>query len=294
MSRIGRAGMIILMGWCVSACSLRSLDGLSAGALVDAAPPHLDAPDVSVSSYHPDAAAMTRGDSAAPPISNPVAPPDAATALAFDAPGVPASGEPSVYFVVGNVPPDPADEAIARRLQDRQLGVVLVDDDRLLTVDTTSAALVLISSTTNSSKIGSRFRDVPQPVMLSEPLLYDDMGMVNARLVTNRGTEPAATAVHVDNNSSPLAAGHSGTVEVLSMPAEMTWGQPGPSAVAVASIGDKPTLIAIFSYEKGAVMPELVAPARRVAFFLSLQTASYLTPGGQAMFDAAVDWALGR
>jgi hypothetical protein len=219
-----------------------------------------------------------------------ISPPDAATLAARDA----APAEGSVYFVVGNVPPAPSDQALAARLQERHLGVVLVDDDRLLTVDTTGAALVLISSTASSAKIGSRFRDVPQPVMLSEPLLYDDMGMVNARQGSNRGTAMGITSLRIEDQSSPLAAGQSGAVMALSTPANATWGQPSRDAVAVASIADQPTLIAIFSYDKGTQMPELVAPARRVGFFLSLDTASYLTRQGQTLFDAAVDWAIGR
>jgi hypothetical protein len=227
-----------------------------------------------------------------------VVPPDAAPSSPDAAPA-PADAAPlnppgTVYFVVGNVPPSAADDALARRLQSRQLQVMLIDDDRLLTVDTTGAALILVSTSAVSTKVGARFRDVPQPVMLSESLLYDDMGMVNARVSDNRGTQSTVTSLHIDDPSSPLAAGQSGVVQALSMPTGATWGQPSSAAVAVASIADQPSLVAIFSYEKGAQMPELVAPARRVGFFLSLDSASYLTANGQALFDAAVDWAMGR
>ena len=36
-------------------------------------------------------------------------------------------------------------------------------------------------------------------------------------------------------------------------------------AVKAASIANQPALVAYFAYERGVAMPELVAPARRVA-----------------------------
>jgi hypothetical protein len=60
--------------------------------------------------------------------------------------------------------------------------------------------------------------------------------------------------------------------------------------VKVASIVGTPTQIAIFSFERGAQMAGLAAPARRVAFFLSNTTA--LNANGWTLFDAAVRWAL--
>jgi hypothetical protein len=38
-------------------------------------------------------------------------------------------------------------------------------------------------------------------------------------------------------------------------------------------------------------MPGGAAPARRVALFLADNTATILTAAGQALFDAAVQWA---
>src|SRR5947208_3501514 len=98
-------------------CSLRPLDGLSSGALTDGSPPgRSDA--ARDASRPPDAAPPLPRDAAPPPpdaarppppmppaLPAPMAPPDAAALVAADAAPV----EGSVYFVVGNVPPDPSD-----------------------------------------------------------------------------------------------------------------------------------------------------------------------------------------
>jgi hypothetical protein len=38
---------------------------------------------------------------------------------------------------------------------------------------------------------------------------------------------------------------------------------------------------------------ESLAPARRVMFFLDNDTFTNLSPAGLALFDAAIDWAVG-
>jgi hypothetical protein len=54
-----------------------------------------------------------------------------------------------------------------------------------------------------------------------------------------------------------------------------------------------PNRVAIYSYEKGAMMVGgTPAPARRVGIFVHVGVADRLTPAGWQLFDAAIDWAL--
>jgi hypothetical protein len=52
----------------------------------------------------------------------------------------------------------------------------------------------------------------------------------------------------------------------------------------------------LFGYDKGAQMIGMTAPARRVGIFLgdSGLDPQVVTPDAVAMFDASVDWLLGR
>ncbi|HEY0081575.1 MAG TPA: hypothetical protein VGB61_02200, partial [Pyrinomonadaceae bacterium] len=60
----------------------------------------------------------------------------------------------------------------------------------------------------------------------------------------------------------------------------------------VATVAGDPTRVTIYGYERGAQMVSASAPARRVGFFLTRDTANSLTTDGWALFDAAVDWAI--
>ena len=72
----------------------------------------------------------------------------------------------------------------------------------------------------------------------------------------------------------------------------LVWGVPGIEAIKIATLDNDQTRCAVFAYDKGAQMTGMLAPAKRVGFFLYRKMTSYLTPEGWALFDAAVDWAL--
>jgi hypothetical protein len=91
----------------------------------------------------------------------------------------------------------------------------------------------------------------------------------------------------------PLAAGLSGTLRVAKGPDRCSWGRAREDAIRIAAVEGDAARAAIFGYEQGAAMPGLVAPARRLSFFLFDHTAPSLTPEGWALFDAAVRWCAG-
>jgi hypothetical protein len=82
-------------------------------------------------------------------------------------------------------------------------------------------------------------------------------------------------------------------VTVTSTAKTFSWGRPNGNAAVVARSGDATSPAVIFGYAKGAAMPGLVAPGRRMGFFLSNTTAGALTTNGWSLFDAAVRWAGG-
>ncbi len=169
---------------------------------------------------------------------------------------------------------------VARRAQD------------VTTAEAAGKALVFLSSTPDDPVINTKFRSTVTPVFNSEPGVMDDMGMTGPS-ATDFGTMKAQTRVVVDS-THPLAAGLSGTVTVTTASVTFTWGVPNASAVVVARPPSAGGLASIFAYEKGAAMPGLTAPGRRVGFFLNEKVASRLTPEGWSLFDAAIRWTTGR
>ena len=260
-----------------AACSTRSLDQLGSAS---GPPPPADAAGL------PDLA-----------VDLPAPAPDLGGAMVDTTPearvDTPAPVSKQVFFIVGSVSLSPADGAIQKRLSDRGLDVTLVDDGEVAGVDTTGAVLIVISKTARTAAVGVRFRTSPQPVMLWDQSLYDEMGMVDA-IDGRGGITPNLRNVRIDAEGSPLAAGLRGQPAVMMNFGDLGWGMPGTGAAVIASLPGQLNQAAIFCYETGARMAALNAPARRLGFFLTEASASGLTPEGWALFEAALTWSLAK
>jgi len=130
------------------------------------------------------------------------------------------------------------------------------------------------------------------PVLTWEFDLLDDMGMTGLTSGTDFGTTSTAqTSLSIVTPGHVMAAGLSGTVTVVTAGSNFTWGVPNANAAKIASLSGDAAKSSIFSYETGATMPGLDAPARRVGAFMTDLTAGSFNTNGGALFDAAVKWA---
>lgn len=203
-------------------------------------------------------------------------------------------GKRRALLVIGSVPPDgPADRAVLERL--RQLGFDVVASAASsggLDEEARASALVAVSSTVDSATLGGAFRDLPVPLVVWEPALYDDLGMTGPPDPDVLGALPGGELVIVDPGH-PLAAGLSGRVRVADRRGNqyLSQGTPAPTANWIATMPGDPVRATIFAYEKGMPMVGLAAPARRVGLFVSDLIPPHMTRDGWALFDAAVRWA---
>jgi hypothetical protein len=286
--------------WLGAGCSFRSLDALSTATVAR------DAGDATGSDGPPGVGPFDTapGGDAVAPVDQTVQPPGVDMAPAVDLPAdsppppppdVAPPARPRVALVVSNkLMLNAGDTAIAQRMSERGLDVQPVDDDELMLFNPTGVALIFISKTAVTTDVGGRFRDTPLPVILSESLLYDDMGMVDASSTSTRGTLSAVRTMRVlAGSAGGLNPGLSGTVTFATVDVEVGWGIPAPSAFRVATLPES-FEATMFGYDVGARMAGINAPARRVGLFLSTSSAAFLTPDGWRLFDAAVTWALGR
>lgn len=198
-----------------------------------------------------------------------------------------------VLFVVGHTNLNSGDAAIKARLIANGYNVTVVDDWDSQTSDATGKGVVIISSTVNSGEVNTKFRDVNVPVITWEGWLMDDMKMTGSASGTDYGT-------HVDHDldisdaSHPIAAGLSGEIDIYTANDELNFGKPSANAAMIAHVDDHPAWPVLFAYESGASMKGLIAPARRVGFFLRDNGASRFTDEGWKLFDATVVWAIGE
>lgn len=215
---------------------------------------------------------------------------------------VPASEPRAVLFVVGHVPLDAGDRAVQERLEKQGYRVSAKAEGSVTEADARGAAFVAISSTALvrdvlavPGELMTKFRSVAVPILTWEPRLFYDLGMLpGAAHHTDWAATRNLSTVSIVTPGHPLAAGLSGRVALTTAPAQLSWGRAREDAIRIASIDGSPEKSAVFAYDRGASMPGLVAPARRVGLFLFDRTALQLTPQGWALFDAAVRWSAER
>jgi hypothetical protein len=198
----------------------------------------------------------------------------------------------TLLFVVGAAPPAAADQVLVRRFE--KLGFsVEARTPGALAEAARNADIVAISATIHSTDINTELRDLPVPVVVWEPWLYDDLGMTGSQEAHECEFVPGSGNVLVKDPLHPLAAGLTGTVRLRSEgePALIGVGTPGPHAAWIATLPGRPLLAAVFAYERGAPMVGASAPARRVGLFLYDDTPLRMTDAGWAIFDAAILWA---
>ncbi|WP_321818130.1 MULTISPECIES: hypothetical protein [unclassified Paraburkholderia] len=186
------------------------------------------------------------------------------------------------------------DDKVIAHLEQRGMVVKLVDEDAPVSA-AKGEDLVIISSVVSArDMVGTPFRDVPVPLLTWESDLFDSLRFTGQKKGEDFGEVAKEHYVNVVNAPSSLAGGvPAGKRWVYPRDDEMGWGKPGPGATTIATIAGEPTHAVVFAYEKGATMDyDFIAPARRVALFLGNRSFEKLSADGNALFDAAVNWAI--
>jgi hypothetical protein len=200
----------------------------------------------------------------------------------------------NVLFVVGSDTLTSGDSAILDRLRGLGFVVSIVSASMVTTDSVQSTDFCFISRSVRSPEIKASFRDQPVPLFVTEYNLYSDLGMTDDAPEASGGDTLTSTDLTISEPTHPLAAGFSGTITVLAPgKGQYGFGVPGSAAVVVGTLVDEPQGAAIFAYEQGSAMFGLLAPARRVGYFLDIQASRRLTADGWTLFDAAVQWTAG-
>jgi hypothetical protein len=219
-------------------------------------------------------------------------PPDLAADKAPDS-GPEGGAGRTVLLVMGySTPKDnalkPSDAKMKMRLEGRGFTVKMGDDDDADASKATGTDLVIITDTVGN-QVAAKYTMVNVPLICADQGLFDDL-----KLTGNAAADHASasvTQIVITNMAHPLAAGIMGSVTVVGGAQMATWGNPAAAAQKVATIPNQANQVAIFGYDKGAMMNGLAAPAKRVGFFATDTMADNMNDNGWKLFDAAVDWA---
>ncbi|MEI7025594.1 hypothetical protein [Paenibacillus sp. y28] len=151
--------------------------------------------------------------------------------------------------------------------------------------------VIYVSDAVSSSRIGTRLKQSPIPVVMSKTQTAGVIGMAG---VTNYGEADGLKSIQIEDNKHPLAAGLKGEVAVYKDNGKISYVQGlGKDAKIIAQVesgGQKSAVI--YAYEKGAkdASGETVQ-ARQVFFSLPGGHVPNLTDEGWKLFDAAIAWA---
>lgn len=199
-------------------------------------------------------------------------------------------GNPKALFVVGNTILSPADQFVKDRIMRAGFEVTVMSAPQATTLAGTAMNLIFISSTVNSADVGEKFTYLQVPVIVCEPLLFDDFKMMSGN-AANLGTLTNQTQIKLVGAPHPLVADlPNGVKTIYTSLDKITWGKPVSSARIIARNIIDTTQCAIFAFDNNTLMTSINAPARRVGFFLNDDGAAKLTADGLALLDAAIRW----
>ncbi|HLM57812.1 MAG TPA: hypothetical protein VK422_17030, partial [Pyrinomonadaceae bacterium] len=188
------------------------------------------------------------------------------------------------------------DQIIRARLE--RLGYnVIRTEDSVAVATAANHSVVVCSSVVGPPNLSEGFLSLNVPIVVLGDSLYDDLGMTGRVAGQDYGRSEEVGEVFIDGAGHSMAAGLEGRVGVVTARCEMIWARPLPSAVKIATLpGDAGPgrRVAVFGYEAGAELRDGKAPARRVGIFFERETAALLNNNGWALFDAAIQWAVGE
>jgi hypothetical protein len=225
-------------------------------------------------------------------------PPDGGSTSAGDGGGAPLGPPPAgmhVVYVLG-VNGDASSKSmvsILNAMHDSHGIVVKMAGSPTPAAMMADASLIIIgpnSSMFNGNHPAPDLKTTPIPVMISKDGHTDEVG-----LGTVQNTDAHFNTIDIIKTDHPLAAGLTmGTKTVLTTTNAqrlIRFSDLGPDAIKIAVTPVDTTSFAIVGYEKGGTMANgFKAPGKRLGFFWHRPAA--VTPDGEKLFRAAVDWLL--
>lgn len=203
--------------------------------------------------------------------------------------GASAGGE--ALMVVGTVPIIGSDVQIKDQLIARGLKVTEILDSNATTQMAAGKKIIVLSYSIDSEQVTGKFNDAEGCVIVLEHNLLPSLGMTSG---SGHGYQLGATELSIIKPDHPLAAGFTGDVSVIvkMSTSDMFWGVPPESAIKIATVKGNANRVALFAYEKDAMMVGRKAPGKRLQFFLGAHNVptKYLTADGLKVLDASIDW----
>jgi endoglucanase len=160
----------------------------------------------------------------------------------------------NILLVVGSPALNDGERAIRDFLITNDYHIKIQDDADSTAFDVAEKDVILISGTVSSpTKIRAELTNIPVPMVGWEMTLFDDFGWTGRRSNVDCG-RVSGTMIDIKDESHPLAADLSGSIQVTHTAMDLTWGVPNENARIIATVKDDTSKATIFAYETGDKM----------------------------------------
>ena len=188
--------------------------------------------------------------------------------------------------------PNMFDQILIDHLESDGYDVTSTQAGLVTMADADDYGLIVISASVNPVQVHPGLRHSTTPILTWEPYIYYDLRMTGP---DNQVCFGLMSGTHIDIHCSnhPLTAGCDGLTEVYDITRSLAWGMPTEDAVVAATIPGNDGKATIFGYEVGdELFGGMEAPARRVGFYIGLQSANHMTDKAFDLLSAAAAWAI--
>lgn len=205
----------------------------------------------------------------------------------------------TMLFIVGSDGVWCSDKNLVSRLE-KEIGfsVFVFEHNKVSISDTAGMDVIYLSSSIIADSLlkYAMLRDVHQPMVCGEDNYYPYMMMTDSSEDDDFGDLESDGFVKIINPDHYIASGLANYVQVIFDEGWVSWGKPKGEAEVIAVFPGNEDIALLFSYDEGAEMAGMKAPARRVGHFFvhTNLTVRNLTEDGWKLFVSCVLWAMGE
>jgi hypothetical protein len=179
----------------------------------------------------------------------------------------------------------------------KQLGFDTITSDGLniSNIQFSTVDLIFIAPSADSKSIDTVLRTLPVPLINCKHVFFNSLGFTDNNGEADYGDVTFKSSLYIYNSQHPITAGFNTFVPVFTTDKSFNFGNVKASSVLATSGLVTPFQPVFFCFEKNEMMNSLIAPARRVGFFVDTNNSLlFMTENGWTMFDRTVLWAVGR
>jgi hypothetical protein len=207
-----------------------------------------------------------------------------------------AKGCGKVLYIGGEMPMVGIDLQLHQLLKEMGFQVEDVRENAATLANANGKQLIVLSCSMKSTDFkAEEWARLPVPMIVFEHFILPGLGMTK---LEDHGYKLGQTDITITSDDPVFTAGFpKGNVTVYGQTGEFFWGIPGPGAIIIATVVDRPNQPVTFGYPTGSMMVGMVAPARRVQIFVAVHAppanpTQFLNANGLRLFGGAVAWAL--